>query len=162
MLVKLHLKKNLLSFWHFCYDRPHQTRRWTGNQGHHAPRLPHREELYVWSYQQGTGSLSSTHTITSTRSACETASRPSSGQRFSTTTGNRSVHVCFQLYSSCTFQSHNDCMGSECQHCIKSPAISSIDERRGSVDTDLVLQQVDSDGISIWSQMEMRSIWSEH
>jgi len=41
-------------------------------------------------------------------------------------------------------QTHNDCQGSECQFCIKTTALTNInciDERRGSVDTDLVLQQ---------------------
>ena len=45
-------------------------------------------------------------------------------------------------------QSHNDCQGAECQYCIKplnttgGTNINCIDERRGSVDTDLVLHQV--------------------
>jgi len=44
-------------------------------------------------------------------------------------------------------QSHNDCQGAECQYCIKplnttgGTNINCIDERRGSVDTDLVLHQ---------------------
>merc|ERR1719394_1619780 len=44
-------------------------------------------------------------------------------------------------------QSHNDCQGTECQYCIKplnttgGTNINCIDERRGSVDTDLVLHQ---------------------
>merc|ERR1719400_223891 len=41
-------------------------------------------------------------------------------------------------------QTHNDCQGPECQYCIKTTAgtnINCIDERRGSVDTDLVLHQ---------------------
>jgi len=41
-------------------------------------------------------------------------------------------------------QTHNDCQGPECQFCIKTTTgtnINCIDERRGSVDTDLVLHQ---------------------
>merc|ERR1719483_1148835 len=38
-------------------------------------------------------------------------------------------------------QVHNDCTGIECKHCIKSTThTNSIDERRGSADTDLILQ----------------------